>query len=251
MEEYDTEADVPRTENKYITYLPIVLENMIKVNRGKGKITSFHASKVPEISIKNYIQRIGKYTGCSNECFVLLIIYLDRIVKINTDITLSLLCIHRLLITAIMIAAKFFDDLYYSNAFYAKVGGVSTEEINKLEGIFLHLIDYNLFVSSEEYNLYRYSISLAVERYLRRTHVGGQVGMGADKKLGPTNGGDHHRGSHHRGSHHGGGHHRGNCASRPAPVAKPYNLFNYTTPHRTNIMFLKPGNGHNFQTPRG
>ncbi|KJP87179.1 hypothetical protein AK88_03226 [Plasmodium fragile] len=242
MDDYDTEADVPRTDKRYISYLPIVLENMIKINRGKGKITSFHASKVPDISIKNYVERIGKYTGCSNECFVLLMIYLDRIVKINSDITLSLLCIHRLLITAIMIAAKFFDDLYYSNAFYAKVGGVSTEEINKLEGTFLHLIDYNLFVSSEEYNLYRHSISLAVERYLRRTHVRGQVGIGTDnKKAGRTHGGNHH-----------GAKCPSKCTNRPAPVVKPYNLFNYTTPHRTNIMFLKPANdAHNFQTPRG
>lgn len=249
MEDYNAEADVPRTDKKYISYLPIVLENMIKINRGNGKITSFHASKVPDISIKNYVERIGKYTGCSNECFVLLMIYLDRIVKINTDITLSLLCIHRLLITAIMIAAKFFDDLYYSNAFYAKVGGVSTEEINKLEGTFLHLIDYNLFVSSEEYNLYRHSISLAVERYLRRTHVDGQVGIGTDKKGGHTHGGNHHGGKCT--SKYSGEYPR-KCGSRPAPVVKPYNLFNYSTAQRTNIMFLKPGNGaHNFQPPRG
>ncbi|KMZ80188.1 cyclin2 like protein [Plasmodium vivax India VII] len=236
MEDYATEADAPRTDKRYLSYLPIVLENMMKVNKGPGKITSFHASKVPDISIKNYVERIGKYTGCSNECFVLLIIYLDRIVKVNEDISLSLLCIHRLLITATMIAAKFFDDLYYSNAFYAKVGGVSTEEINKLEGTFLHLIDYNLFVSSEEYDLYRHSISLAVERYLRRTRRGGKcVGKCVGKCAGKC-----------------AAKHGAKRAEWAAPVAKPYNLFNYTAPHRTNITFLKPGDGpHHFQAPRG
>jgi hypothetical protein len=32
-----------------------------------------------------------------------------------------------------MAAAKFFDDSYYNNAFYAKVGGVPAWEINALE----------------------------------------------------------------------------------------------------------------------
>ncbi len=31
----------------------------------------------------------------------------------------------RLLITSIMTAAKFFDDKYYKNEYYAKVGGIS------------------------------------------------------------------------------------------------------------------------------
>ncbi|KAI4837795.1 cyclin [Plasmodium brasilianum] len=201
MEDYQVEADVPRTDKNYIIYLPIVLDQMIKMSKGEGKITSFHASKAPDISVKNYIERIGKYIGCSNECFVLLIIYLDRIIKIHKDITLSLLCIHRLIITAVMISAKFFDDLYYSNSFYAKVGGVTTKELNKLEVYFLNLLDYKLYVSSEEYDFYRKYITLAVQKFLNRTKI---------KK------------------------------KKNVSVVKPYNLFNYNNAtNKTNIMFLK------------
>ena len=32
-------------------------------------------------------------------------------------------------ITALMVAAKFFDDFYFNNAFYARVGGISTVEV--------------------------------------------------------------------------------------------------------------------------
>ena len=46
---------------------------------------------------------------------------------------ISRLNIHRLVITAVMLAVKFFDDIYYSNAHYAKVGGVQLKEINDLE----------------------------------------------------------------------------------------------------------------------
>jgi hypothetical protein len=32
-----------------------------------------------------------------------------------------------------MVAAKFFDDFYYKNEFYAKLGGICKNEINDLE----------------------------------------------------------------------------------------------------------------------
>ena len=39
--------------------------------------------------------RIQKYFGCSNECFVLSLVYIDRIVKIHEEFTVSILNIHR------------------------------------------------------------------------------------------------------------------------------------------------------------
>ena len=41
--------------------------------------------------------------------------------------------VHRLLLSALVLAAKFYDDIYYSNQHYAKVGGVSHKEIDLLE----------------------------------------------------------------------------------------------------------------------
>lgn len=40
---------------------------------------------------------------------------------------------HRLLISAIVVSAKFFDDFYFKNSFYAKLGGISLELINHME----------------------------------------------------------------------------------------------------------------------
>ncbi|KAJ9147044.1 hypothetical protein P3X46_029249 [Hevea brasiliensis] len=44
--------------------------------------------------------------------------------------------------TSVMVAAKFFN-----NAYYAKVGGVSTAELNRLEMKFLFSIDFRLRVN--------------------------------------------------------------------------------------------------------
>lgn len=38
---------------------------------------------------------------------------------------------------------------YYSNAYYAKVGGVSTEEMNRMELEFLFNLEFRLFVTTE------------------------------------------------------------------------------------------------------
>lgn len=50
---------------------------------------------------------------------------------------------HRLLNTVVMIAARFVDDAWYSNVYYARVGGVgSVPEMNKLELKMFNLINF-------------------------------------------------------------------------------------------------------------
>lgn len=50
------------------------------------------------------------------------LIYMDRFIQRN-DFALTALNVHRVAITSVMVAAKFFDDQYYNNAYYAKVTG--------------------------------------------------------------------------------------------------------------------------------
>eukprot|EP01056_Protomagalhaensia_sp_Gyna25_P002587 Protomagalhaensia_sp_Gyna_25__2586@NODE_246_length_4207_cov_20_933781_g189_i0_p1_GENE_NODE_246_length_4207_cov_20_933781_g189_i0NODE_246_length_4207_cov_20_933781_g189_i0_p1_ORF_typecomplete_len390_score7_10Cyclin/PF08613_11/5_9e35Cyclin_N/PF00134_23/7_8e08_NODE_246_length_4207_cov_20_933781_g189_i028314000 len=121
----------------------------------------FDAVTVPQVPIADYLERLRCFFLCSPECFVLAMIYIDRLVRLyDGKVVLSSLNIHRILVTAVMIAAKFFDDVYYSNSFYAKIGGLSLEEMNVLESHFLHLIKYDLYVSPREYERYRRNVSL-------------------------------------------------------------------------------------------
>ncbi|GME99033.1 unnamed protein product [[Candida] boidinii] len=62
--------------------------------------------------------------------------------------------IHRLIISGITVASKFFSDVFYKNSRYAKVGGLPLEELNNLEVQFLLLLDFNLMIQVEE--MYRY-----------------------------------------------------------------------------------------------
>ena len=53
-----------------------------------------------------------------------------------------------------MLAAKFFDDQYFNNAYYAKVGGVPTVEVNALELEFLFSVNFSLHVATDVFEKY-------------------------------------------------------------------------------------------------
>ncbi|CAD8140805.1 unnamed protein product [Paramecium octaurelia] len=114
----------------------------------------FHAIAAPAISIYNYLQRINKYTHCSEQCFVIALIYLDRLQEKHSYLVLNSHCIHRFLLLALVTAIKFQDDDYYKNEYYAKVGGINLKEINKLEQEFLEYMNYELFIDEQQYLVY-------------------------------------------------------------------------------------------------
>ena len=56
----------------------------------------------------------------------------------------------RLLITGTMLACKFMDDRYFTNNYYAQVGGVSLQELNSLELELLCRLGYRAHVDVPE-----------------------------------------------------------------------------------------------------
>ncbi|XP_058077681.1 cyclin-P3-1-like [Magnolia sinica] len=128
-------------------------EKILETAKKKEIITVFHGSRAPNLSIRQYIDRIFKYSNCSPSCFVLAYIYMDRFLQ-QPDIHLTSLNVHRLLITSVMVAAKFIDDAFFNNAYYAKVGGVDALEMNRLELKFLFSLDFRLHVNLGTFGRY-------------------------------------------------------------------------------------------------
>eukprot|EP00559_Dactyliosolen_fragilissimus_P003147 CAMPEP_0184865946 /NCGR_PEP_ID=MMETSP0580-20130426/19896_1 /TAXON_ID=1118495 /ORGANISM="Dactyliosolen fragilissimus" /LENGTH=320 /DNA_ID=CAMNT_0027365351 /DNA_START=216 /DNA_END=1179 /DNA_ORIENTATION=- len=143
-----------------VRVLAAVLERLITTNShvssglDSSQITKFHALKAPAIGIHQYLERIHKYASCSSECFILALIYIDRLIQKN-NFVLTGLNVHRVVITAVLLAAKFFDDAYYNNAYYAKVGGVLVSEMNGLEVEFLFRINFSLHVTPAVFSKYQ------------------------------------------------------------------------------------------------
>lgn len=157
----DPGMEVEMAGHSFVNALATVLTHLASLAGRPQRVTKFHSVRAPQLSIHEYLERISKYFQCSRECFVLCLVYIDRIVKLHPEFGICPLNIHRLLVTSVMLAAKFFDDVYYSNAYYAKVGGVRPKEVNVLEAQFLELIDWRLHVTPQEYEQYRSSVCMA------------------------------------------------------------------------------------------
>jgi hypothetical protein len=144
----------PQYAYKVTLVLASVLEKMANTPVPSNSIsTVFDANTPPKIGVQQYLERIFKYTMCSGECYVLALIYIDRFRK--TAMQLTPFNIHRVIITSVMLAAKFFEDAYYNNAYFAQVGGVPTVEINQMELDFLFYVSFRLHVPTHEYQSYR------------------------------------------------------------------------------------------------
>ncbi|KAF5009503.1 hypothetical protein FDECE_4292 [Fusarium decemcellulare] len=83
--------------------------------------------------------------------------------------------IHRLIISGVTCASKFFSDVFYTNSRYAKVGGLPLVELNHLELQFLLLNDFRLAVPVEDLEAYA---TMLVEFYAREV-VAKKAGTGA------------------------------------------------------------------------
>merc|ERR1712194_425067 len=115
----------------------------------------FHVPTQANYSIQEYFKRLNRYFHCSKESFLLAFIYIDRAITQNRNsLGLCYANVHRLSLAAITIACKYWDDIYYSNAHYARVGGLSVKELNNLEYCMLKMLDYKLYVDPDEYKGY-------------------------------------------------------------------------------------------------
>lgn len=83
-----------------VKVLGYVLERLVDMNRyvSCGTITKFQSLFVPEVTIEAYLERIEKYARCSESCYVIALIYIDRIVEMK-NFVVSSLNVHRVVVT--------------------------------------------------------------------------------------------------------------------------------------------------------
>ena len=110
------ELEITSVMPKLITFLSSLLQRVADSNDlnhlfDPKKISVFHGLTRPNISIQSYLERIFKYANCSPSCFVVAYVYLDRFVQRQPSLLINSFNVHRLLITSVMVAAKFMDDM--------------------------------------------------------------------------------------------------------------------------------------------
>lgn len=141
-----------------------------------SRLSVFTKKAIPGIGVKDYLTRICTYLPDLEPLILLTVLsYALRLDPVSSpdwqlDIEIPFakpidpilyrhlklsenaepaLCIngysvHRFLIAAVCLASKTMDDHFYTNDYYAKVGGIPTLELNALELKLAALLDYHL-----------------------------------------------------------------------------------------------------------
>ena len=83
----------------------------------KESLLCFEGTRSP-IAASKYVQRILKYGRVSECCFLVAVVYIERLKLAGHAVRLSSTSLQRLLAVAVMVAAKFLDEPYYSNKWW-------------------------------------------------------------------------------------------------------------------------------------
>jgi len=113
----------------------------------------FQCQCEPTISIEKFMNRFLRCTSISAEAMLAAMFYIACFhCRFGDSFPLNILTIHRLVAVSLLCSAKYFDDEHQNNSNYAKVAGVTRDEINVLEIEFLLIIKYDLHITMEVYN---------------------------------------------------------------------------------------------------
>ncbi|KAK9366420.1 cyclin-domain-containing protein [Lipomyces kononenkoae] len=104
----------------------------------------FWSKSAPGIDIEKYLLRIHQYCPISTAVYLATSLYIYRLCIVNQVIPLTPLNVHRLVIAALRVASKSLEDINHLQKRFAKVGGLSEQELCRLEIGFLFLMDFDL-----------------------------------------------------------------------------------------------------------
>ncbi|KAJ2721143.1 Pho80p cyclin [Coemansia sp. Benny D115] len=158
MPESYFDADIVRLTQLVANMFTRVVQHNDRLMAVSQKPTRFHSRAPPNITINDYLQRITKYALLEPACILLILIYVDRICERNPSFTISSLTVHRFIISAATVACKCICDAYCTNGHYAKVGGVSMQELNSLEVELLHMTGWHLVATQEQLMQYYFTL---------------------------------------------------------------------------------------------
>ncbi|KAG5487631.1 hypothetical protein LSCM4_08076 [Leishmania orientalis] len=131
--------------------LSFMMRMLCKLHKGEPIPSSdFHSHCIPPMTVTMYVQRLVRYCACSGEALLCSFLLLLKYV-FQSGHPVTIYNAHRLLITSIVLGIKLRDDVYYSNVYYGRIGGISGREMNKLELLFLEKLEWETQVHEDEY----------------------------------------------------------------------------------------------------
>jgi hypothetical protein len=110
----------------------------------------FFLKAAPPFSITDYLLRIHKFSPHSPGVYLAAASYIHRLCVVETMVPATPRTVHRLALAAIRIASKSLEDNKWTQERIARLGGISTNELRKLEISFCYLLNFDLFLRPED-----------------------------------------------------------------------------------------------------
>ena len=109
--------------------------------------------ELDKYDIEDFIYRSYKMLGFDSSLLILSMMNLDKLLANKFILTST--NIHKAFFTCMMETQKYYDDESFTNKVYAKICGISTEELLELELEFMNYIDFNIYIKDEEFYQYK------------------------------------------------------------------------------------------------
>ena len=109
----------------------------------------FLSKKVPPIPLNEYLLRLHRYCPMSTAVYLAASVYISKMTLVDNVLRVLPKNMHRLVLAGVSVASKALEDLSYPHSRVAKVGGVSAQELSKLEISFCFLADFELRVDAQ------------------------------------------------------------------------------------------------------
>eukprot|EP00040_Diaphanoeca_grandis_P007328 m.40517 g.40517 ORF g.40517 m.40517 type:complete len:179 (-) comp18516_c0_seq3:643-1179(-) len=141
-------TDLSTLVTKAVTFLEKNYVSELPNLKSDGPSSFFVAASSPPITVQMYLQRIVHYGKPGVEAVILMLVYLDKLVN-EAHIQITPLSVHRFIAAGMVIASKLTLEKHISNIHFAKLAGISVQDLNRLEMELLECLQFNLFVSTE------------------------------------------------------------------------------------------------------
>ncbi|KAK2954662.1 putative Cyclin [Blattamonas nauphoetae] len=159
-----------------IAYLQKHVKHNIEVQHNEHNI--FSKKDPPRMPIDEFVNRLNDTFQCDQACFNIALYYLGKLQEASLYQHSSPIyyitrhTVHRMLISTLLLATKFFEDHARQNAYYAAQAGISVAELDKLELEVFKAIGFNCYVDTDNFVVkdYYYSHQLHALKFVNIRH---------------------------------------------------------------------------------
>lgn len=119
---------------------------------------------IGKMKFETFIEKIVYILDFDDNLLILSLMVLDKF--LTSKIILSESNVHKVFFTCLMETHKFFDDNTFTNKDYAKMCGVSVDDLLKMEIYFLESINFNLFIKDDDFIKYKNNFEQFKKQFL-------------------------------------------------------------------------------------